>query len=146
MLGAALLLAPTPSLVVHRLDAWSPLTPEKNARGEVHDKAPSRPHPCAWPGKLQREVDSGGDQSNCMCQTCGAEFGNSDLLKLHCRHAAESDKQANLPAEHRHQDAIVQETASSSSFTTAEIEKHLETSFLEVVVLVEGTEPTTSST
>ncbi|KAF4321916.1 hypothetical protein JM18_003699 [Phytophthora kernoviae] len=125
-LGGMLLLA-LPSVVVHRMDAWSPLLRPKCAETCGLHHNPARGY--LFPEPLCREADAqSGDRdgliqvdqannhvhNNCRCKTGNAAMGDS--------HAATQPP------------------------TVEEIVKYWEESQLEVVVLVEGIDAVTSAT
>jgi len=70
------------------------------------------------------------------------------MLRLHCAYNAKMDEASGLPPEHRH---VELEEEELRQFSHAEprredIEGFLSRAYREVIVLVEGIEPTTSST
>lgn len=162
-LGGMLLMT-LPFVCVHRIDAWSPLAPEiprsvpvtlseacrtfdpaamKECREREHFRR------AAWPGTLKRQVDcESGSRSSSFCPTCGESFTTTTMLQLHCKYLAHADAEAKLPPELRHRELPPQELKklSHEDPTREEIEAHLQSQYLEVVVLVEGVEPSTSST
>jgi len=175
-LGAPL--APSlPNLIVHRIDAWSPLAPKsggeqrsigrlsqiseasrQSLRSEAsaewgagykvrREKDHMREY--AWPSTQQRQVNcETGSRNCCYCPTCGEAFGTAALLKLHCKYAAHSDKASGLPAEACHFELTEDDLRPISHNEPAreDIESHLEQGYFEIVVLVEGVEPTTAAT
>lgn len=148
-LGGSLLLT-LPYTVVHRIDAWSPLAPcvaECKDGGKGDDRDHHRTF--VWPGTLQRQFDSeSGNRSSCVCPFCGSSFGTATQLQVHCYHSAKGDVKAGLPEEHCHRELTKDELQEMSHEdpTREDLHTHLTLNFAEVVVLVEGIEPTTSST
>eukprot|EP00931_Biecheleriopsis_adriatica_P045894 TRINITY_DN26302_c0_g1_i1.p1 TRINITY_DN26302_c0_g1~~TRINITY_DN26302_c0_g1_i1.p1 ORF type:complete len:621 (-),score=81.84 TRINITY_DN26302_c0_g1_i1:72-1934(-) len=201
-LGASLLLS-MPSVVVHRIDAWSPLAPprpaadagpksppanvlrspsdskfKRSASFDV-DKADSKFKRSAsfdvdkalsarataprqrgsgleenlrlrrwpWPKQRMAEAECGG-RDTCACPTCGETFPTVDTLKLHCRYNAANDKASGLPEEVCHRELSEKDVAQlcHRDPSLEELSTYLKKHFKEVVVLVEGIEPTTSST
>lgn len=164
-LGGSLLLN-IPFIVVHRIDAWSPLAPQldevrsvalaSDGLGDGQDIYQTDPRWShqrmrinRWPGTFQRRVDcETGNRQGCVCPTCGSSFNTARMLELHCKYNAQSDLLNNQPEECRHKElsngAITRLT--SEDPTRQEIRDHLEHGFREVIVIVEGIEPTTSAT
>ncbi|CAJ1387213.1 unnamed protein product [Effrenium voratum] len=100
-----------------------------------------------WPRQRQASAETGQGDS-CACPTCGQSFGTAEMLKSHCRYTAASDKASGLPPEACHKELTVAdlERLVHRDPTKAELNAYLAKSFKEVVVLVEGIEPTTSAT
>jgi len=198
-LGASLVPS-LPNVVVHRIDAWSPLAPRSHVEqrsvssgrhsrtsdsrasarlsrcfsrtgsiastlsaGAVSQKADSevsepeaattrQVNPmrmASWPGPFQRQVNcETGNRGSCFCPTCGEAFGTAELLKLHCKYLAVNDKASGLPPDSCHWELAEDDltTVAHMEPTRDEIQEHLAQGFFEVVVLVEGVEPTTSAT
>jgi len=177
-LGAPLLLT-LPFTVVHRIDGWSPLSPQfqqqqaplRQQQTEAHlapvasagdefmvaasSKAARRSgqgdlwRRACWPGVAQRQVDAeSGNRDSCLCDTCGESFNTPEMLRLHCEYMERSDVASGieLQACHRRKEADDLRDIAHSYPNREEIKRHLSESYHEVVVLVEGIEPTTSST
>mmetsp|Transcript_12282 Transcript_12282/g.37933 ORF Transcript_12282/g.37933 Transcript_12282/m.37933 type:complete len:235 (+) Transcript_12282:1156-1860(+) len=103
----------------------------------------------AWPGTQQRQVDcESGGRDSCVCQTCGSAFATAWMLERHCRYSARSDVLSGFPPELCHQELTSEELESLTHQDPDrwEIKEHFSRNYLEVVVIVEGIEPTTSST
>lgn len=82
------------------------------------------------------------------CPTCGQEFASVDRLRRHCQYLAYSDAVAGVPEEYRHKELTDEELELLSplaDFSRDDITAHLSQGYFEVVVLVEGTEPTTGA-
>mmetsp|Transcript_20189 Transcript_20189/g.55930 ORF Transcript_20189/g.55930 Transcript_20189/m.55930 type:complete len:557 (-) Transcript_20189:182-1852(-) len=172
-LGGMLVLT-IPYLVVHRIDAWSPLAPALRADSlDIRRTlSPGRVYPsdspttdsastprwhrhheylrsAGWPGPGQRQVDcETGNRDSCVCPTCGEAFGTASMLTLHCRYNARSDVASGIAPEDCHQELTEEEVAhlSHKNPSREQLLRHHRSNFLEVVVLVEGIEPTTSGT
>jgi hypothetical protein len=155
-LGGELIMT-MPVTVVHRIDSWSPLSGMQMQR-EMANQAQQQCgqsrrhkeyfHTMAWPGTRQRQVDSeSGNRDSCVCPTCGDSFGTSFMLQQHCKYNAEADRKAGFE-EYGHKELTEQEVAqfTHEDPSRAVIEQRLRQGYLEVVVLVEGIEPTTSAT
>mmetsp|Transcript_65983 Transcript_65983/g.206739 ORF Transcript_65983/g.206739 Transcript_65983/m.206739 type:complete len:271 (+) Transcript_65983:2-814(+) len=111
-------------------------------RGLEHLRLP------AWPGTLKRQVDcETGGRDSCVCQTCGSSFATAWMLERHCRYSARSDALSGFPPELCHQELTAEELESLTHLDPDrwEIKEHFSSHYLEVVVIVEGIEPTTSS-
>jgi len=186
-----------PTTVVHRIDGWSPLAPNRvrDARGSRGSRGMSRyssasassaasteerisgvPGPMKnsavaaarniaksgplirmkrWPVTAQRQADAEtGNRSGCYCPTCGSEFGTLEQLRVHCAYTAVSDEASGFPEEVRHK-PLEEESAGGANFEELvscpepkrdDIRDHLAEGYFELVVLVEGTEPSTAST
>jgi len=168
-LGASLLLT-LPSTVVHRIDAWSPLAPyvlqEEVPRPQPtrrrtssnttdpqswQNKQQARDHhrTVGWPGTLQRQVDcEAGNRMSCVCPTCGSSFGTALHLQLHSKYCAKMDISSGVPPEHCHKELKAEDLQglTHEDPSREELHTHLALNYSEVVVMVEGIEPTTSST
>jgi len=114
-----------------------------------------------WPEVPQRQVDAEqGSRDTCVCPKCGEAFQTTELLRRHTEYMAVQDEQSGIPAEFRHVRwstlefqswAWSLEQAEKRSIFRMEPDRDAITEFInrryiEVVVLVEGVEPTTSST
>jgi len=167
--GGSLILS-LPVTVVHRIDAWSPLAPHSPV-AQIHTAIP--PDGCdlspddikaalmqrrrekvhlqkaGWLGTLQRQPDCEiWSRDSCICHTCGQAFNTAATLQLHCAYNAEVDKLAGLLEGVRHESLSddYKRKCCHEEPTRQDIEDHLSSgSHFEVVVLVEGIEPTTSS-
>lgn len=170
-LGGMLLLS-MPSIVVHRIDAFSPLARDLDARTSISKPArsvrfgrketkeapgmldPSRGlessfRQAAWPRPLQRQTAcETGARDSCVCPTCGETFPTLDTLVLHCRYNAVADKINSHPPEACHRELSESDLnlLCHTDPTKEDIGNYLRNNFKEVVVLVEGIEPTTSAT
>lgn len=163
-LGANLLLT-LPCVVVHRIDAWSPLAAcgERTRRaapmlgnimalqGALGERAYHHLSSAAWPwtGTWSRQADAeSGLKCSCACPTCGATFATAALLQLHSRYTAAADVADGIPAECCHKDMLEEDLrhVAHKDPTREDIATALSSRFMEVVVLVEGIEPTTAST
>jgi potassium inwardly-rectifying channel subfamily J len=155
-LGSPLLLA-MPAVVVHRVDAWSPLLPKgfasHCAQGKVDDidtdlgRAMSSYY---FPAPLQREADGDtGDRTSAICPVCGESFPNDALLRTHVSYQAkveELEERTSLGhgayLEHLQNASDGQDNGTR---VRNAVEKHLGSNWCEIVCLVEGCEPTTSA-
>lgn len=182
-LGSQLLLT-LPTVVTHRIDAWSPLVVHSEEHpawqaptaGPKADEGEPRLGSSAasgvseaqafWPGRArdlrrlgsaawprpglwQRQADAEtGCRSSCFCPTCGEAFVTVALLAQHSRYAAALDAAAGICSENRHRELSEQEQkqVAHQDPTREEIAARLRRSYVEVVVILEGIEPTTSST
>jgi len=102
-----------------------------------------------WPWPRQRQANSEvGNGDSCACPTCGETFPTAETLKRHCRYNAAQDEISQLPEKARHKELTKKELEAlcHSDPTKEDIGAYLGKSFKEVVVLVEGIEPTTSAT
>ena len=138
-LGGWLFLA-LPSVVAHRLDAWSPLVPPaprveargggtSDAGGEAGGDDPMATY--AFPRPLQRASDAdAGGRSAFRCDVCGETYEDAGCL---ARHFATSHPDAAAPARATRPDA-------------AAVDAFMEASGHEIVVVVEGVDPITSNT
>jgi hypothetical protein len=70
------------------------------------------------------------------------------MLELHCRYNAKGDELSELPEQERHKVLTPEELSimSHEDPSRAQIEKRIESGYLEIIVIIEGIEPTTSST
>jgi potassium inwardly-rectifying channel subfamily J len=130
----------------------------------------------SWPEVAQRQVDADqGNRDSYVCTTCGESFQTLYMLRRHCLYNSYQDPQNGLPEELCHkawpEDAPISQspkayessphihagqaptstpsTSLSDSLappTRREIENFLTDRYIEVVVVVEGIEPTTSCT
>lgn len=165
-----MLLTCLPNHVVHRIDAWSPLAPAwpdlEKVRGSTSlapVDASSRPfRSYAWPEVPMRQADADqGNRDSCVCSTCGESYQNLTMLRRHMLYNSYQDPHNGLPPELCHQPwpedrptslpeaPVARQGASAedlSSPTRAEVEHFLKGRYMEVICLVEGIEPTTSST
>lgn len=113
------------------------------------DKALEHVRIARWPATYQRQVDcETGNRNSSICEFCGEAFGTAAMLHLHCTYQAAQDKDAGLPEEARHR---VRERDDYGAFvhqdpSQDEVRHHLQGGYREIVVLVEGIEPTTSAT
>jgi len=107
-----------------------------------------------WPVTAQRQVDAElGGRCGCYCPTCGSEFGTMEQMRAHCAYSAVSDAASGFPEEMRHQalpedagDAgDVEALVSCPEPSRDDIKDHLAEGYFEIIVLVEGTEPSTAS-
>eukprot|EP00928_Gymnodinium_smaydae_P045647 TRINITY_DN30398_c0_g2_i1.p1 TRINITY_DN30398_c0_g2~~TRINITY_DN30398_c0_g2_i1.p1 ORF type:complete len:612 (-),score=99.17 TRINITY_DN30398_c0_g2_i1:109-1872(-) len=162
-LGGMLLLT-LPTVVVHRIDAWSPLSSRQTgttsrrrasfSSREVSDVVERKREQiylrtATWPGTAQRQVDcETGNRDSCVCPTCGETFGTATMLQLHCRYNAESDRLSGFSEEARHKELTEEDLATMTHDhpTREEIEQYLDQGYVEVIVLVEGIDPSTSCT
>merc|ERR1719491_2128505 len=150
------LLLTLPTTIVHRIDAWSPLSPAIMSHCAPLDSVKSHKmrskeqlHTLAWPGTQQRQVDSeSGARDSCICPTCGESFGTAVMLHQHCMYNAKADRASGYPESEAHREFTMQElrTLTHGDPSREDIEEHLANQHIEVVALVEGIEPTTSST
>merc|ERR1711879_486127 len=101
------------------------------------------------PGVAQRQVDcETGSRDSCVCPTCGESFQTGTMLKLHCAYNAHSDMASGIAPEEAHHELTDEEVKLFAHVdpTRDDIRSQLASGYLELVVLVEGIEPTTSST
>jgi len=172
-LGSSLMLS-LPTTVVHRIDAWSPLAARPQIISRVNTPTvlptgssgrfvpPAEPGACkerhrgsghfsrsAWPAPLQRQADcETGNRSSCVCPTCGEAFGTMSMLQAHCVYNAAADRASGLNEGVCHKELSDGDKRKlcHEDPTRDDIECYLSSGHhLEVVVLVEGIEPTTSS-
>eukprot|EP00929_Paragymnodinium_shiwhaense_P061873 TRINITY_DN30909_c0_g1_i1.p1 TRINITY_DN30909_c0_g1~~TRINITY_DN30909_c0_g1_i1.p1 ORF type:complete len:617 (-),score=110.19 TRINITY_DN30909_c0_g1_i1:81-1931(-) len=125
-----------------------------------------------FPEIPQRQVDAEqGNRDTCACVTCGESFQTLELLRRHCEYNAAQDPINGLPEELCHQRLDEQAykqfgwaqverplqhdvydaqghplLVASAEPGREDIENHLAQRFTEVIVLIEGVEPTTSCT
>mmetsp|Transcript_9645 Transcript_9645/g.15313 ORF Transcript_9645/g.15313 Transcript_9645/m.15313 type:complete len:211 (+) Transcript_9645:1-633(+) len=147
-LGAAMLLS-IPSMVVHRIDGWSPLAPQADSSERSPEVLGGGSRHMAWPLPRQRQADcETGSRHSCVCPTCGETFATVSVLQLHCRYNAATDKSNGYPPEVCHQELDESQLSrlTHKEPTRDEICEHLASRYREVIVLVEGIEPTTSAT
>lgn len=165
-LGGMLMLS-MPSIVAHRIDAFSPLARDLDARKSTgksvrFGRKPSKEggslsaaclegafRQATWPRPLQRMTAcESGCRDSCVCPTCGETFPTLETLVRHCRYNAAGDAMNGYPAEACHHELNESELNQlcHKNPTKEEICANLRNNFKEIVVLVEGTEPTTSST
>lgn len=105
--------------------------------------------PAGWPTPSQRQVDCDSGNRDCVvCPTCGESFQAVSMLQLHCKYTSKSDEFAGIPPNDRHHELNDEELQryAHEDFSSADLQEHLTGSYFEVIVLVEGIEPTTSST
>jgi len=101
-----------------------------------------------WPGTLKRQADcETGCRDSCVCPTCGAAFQTAWMLQRHCLYSARSDAASGYPPEICHRELSSEELDSLTHQDPGrwEIKEHFSHNYLEVVVIVEGIEPSTSS-
>eukprot|EP00439_Symbiodinium_sp_Y106_P063980 s190_g10.t1 len=131
--------------------AWSPGAALLGQAVQRRRRSPSQP---AWTareksGHQRTEANSEvGNGDSCACPTCGETFPTAETLKRHCRYNAAQDEISQLPEKARHKELTQKELEAlcHSDPTKEDIGAYLGKSFKEVVVLVEGIEPTTSAT
>lgn len=102
-----------------------------------------------WPWPRQRQASNEvGQGDSCACPTCGQTFPTAETLKSHCRYSAASDVAAGMPKEACHKELSTKELErlSHRDPTKPELSAYLSKCYKEVVVIVEGIEPTTSAT
>mmetsp|Transcript_30193 Transcript_30193/g.86490 ORF Transcript_30193/g.86490 Transcript_30193/m.86490 type:complete len:631 (+) Transcript_30193:106-1998(+) len=124
-----------------------------------------------WPEVPQRQVDAEqGNRDTCVCAVCGSSFQSFELLRRHTEYNAAQDPLNGVPEERCHKAWSAEEMQSwgwslveqrprpgappdlplfavaSVEPTREDIEAFISERFVEVVVLVEGIEPTTSAT
>mmetsp|Transcript_76822 Transcript_76822/g.223033 ORF Transcript_76822/g.223033 Transcript_76822/m.223033 type:complete len:978 (-) Transcript_76822:103-3036(-) len=147
--GASLLMA-LPSKVVHRIDAWSPLSPTsalKELPGNAHADLAAAFNTHAWPEVPQRQVDAdGGIQQTMVCTVCGESFPTMEGLRRHVNYSAASDPANGVPEAKRHVPWSTEHhnVPTSTTVLRQDIEDFLSSQYIEIVVLLEGVEPTTS--
>jgi len=144
-LGAMMLLV-LPSLVVHRMDAWSPM------RGDVGSRQMVGGNPwdeMSWhtsslkPPQRASESDV-GSRDSVTCEVCGSTYQRPEQLLKHVEYSASESgggdqwhmellSSGRLPAE------------PSASEVKREISRTLDTRDIEIVVILEGVDATTSS-
>jgi len=187
-MGGMLLLT-LPCRVVHRIDNWSPLSPNcdnvrrrrlsesgsesspsTSAHDGFHHHAKNRPVDIqrgfwtySWPQCPQRQVDAEqGNRDTCVCSICGGSFQTPEMLRLHVQYQAAQDLQDGVPPKCCHQSWKNKDLSElgwwtvdkppdnrpglSSEPVRSEIDAFLRERFVEIVVMVEGIEPTSSST
>ncbi|CAK9001213.1 unnamed protein product [Durusdinium trenchii] len=102
-----------------------------------------------WPWPRQRQASNEiGQGDSCACPTCGETFPTAETLKSHCRYSAASDLASGMPKEASHKELSQRalDLLSHRDPTKFELSQYLARSYKEVVVIVEGIEPTTSAT
>eukprot|EP00924_Labyrinthula_sp_SR-Ha-C_P003708 snap_masked-scaffold_3-processed-gene-2.14-mRNA-1 protein AED:1.00 eAED:1.00 QI:0/-1/0/0/-1/1/1/0/482 len=119
-----------PELITHEIDSKSPLSP--NSKYE-------------FPSLVSRDVDfRTGNQANNICAVCGEEFLGSKQLELHCRydHGLNVEPCLNSGGEVKEK---VKQKNYISSLSEEKIRDHMVTNMIEVIVVVEGIEPSSSA-
>lgn len=156
-IGGSLMLS-IPTVVAHRIDTWSPLSPDQRLLRTCPQKQPDekerqqrllRIGNARWPGLQERQSDcDSGNRAQCLCPTCGETFNTIEMLRQHCQYNAVSDRLGDLPEEHSHWDLTEEAVRSLTNDdpTEAELKDFWSSGHLEIVVVVEGIEPTTSCT
>ncbi|CAL1139098.1 unnamed protein product [Cladocopium goreaui] len=102
-----------------------------------------------WPWPRQRQASNEvGQGDSCACPTCGQTFPTAETLKSHCKYSAASDVAAGMPKEVCHKELTAKELGrlTHRDPTKPELSAYLSRCYKEVVVIVEGIEPTTSAT
>jgi potassium inwardly-rectifying channel subfamily J len=133
----SLLFLALPTLVVHRIDAWSPLhpSPEREAFSVPSDPMSGY----SFPDLPLRQGDAeGGMRTGVSCEYCGESFGTKSHLSCHlgvCPHSTRDDS-----PDRQYQDESVEKEPADE---LDELLKHLETSDVEVLCILEGIESTT---
>ena len=98
-LGARLWLS-VPNIILHEIDAWSPLAPSELTRPPKVSGATCVnrfPHP------PQRACDArAGERSQSTCIVCGNIFPTETALRLHIQYAAMDEQARNRPEEFGH--------------------------------------------
>lgn len=170
-LGSMLFL-PIPQLVVHCIDAWSPLSPPySNTLSNLHNSSTDY----LFPDVLQRiqDIDSGNrDPKEILaCDKCGIVFRNAYYLKQHVTNIQSKSKcatcipppcneeqnhtaldipikslESNDDEVHIHSDLSYISTESPGQTTKEQLEWFWHNSKLEVVILIEGIDSGTSDT
>ena len=137
------LIASIPTTVTHHIDAYSALLPPKfrGVRNVVNNH-----------GMPLREIDSiTGSRDGVSCPVCGELFGTTDRLKKHidfCKIVEENDEYP-IIGTHRElndEDVLRLLDKKSPTLSLEHIRKYCEKSKIEIVVMVEGINPLTSST
>ena len=83
-----MLFLPLPTAVVHRIDAWSPLAPD---RGPDEPQDPRSNY--TFPEPPQRQVDTEqGGRVSCTCDICGESFEVFSQLEQHLRYCVVDDR------------------------------------------------------
>lgn len=127
-----------PTIIVHEIDACSPLGPPS-----ADDPLRSR----HWTRPPQRAVDAScGSRNALWCRTCGDQFSSLEMLEAHMEYWAEQDRLAGA-VERPHQkpqrcsaDPLLQEV------WRRKVRKTVGQGWFEILVVLEGVEGTTSST
>lgn len=119
-----------------------------------------------WPEVPRRQADAEqGERDACACPTCGESFQTLGQLQLHAEYQAAQDSQSGVPLELRHRRWTAEDFQSwgwtlpeepsqqGRSCTDAvagpsrqDLAEFLSERYVEVLVLIEGIEPTTSCT
>lgn len=158
--GAALLPL-LPNLISHRIDARSPLAPHvgfesRSARSSINSVSSGTGRPSIR-STASTGVSEHGPQKQrfevhgLSCPTCGQDFESAERLRLHCRYLSQIDALSGVPDAYRHRAFTEEELEQLEQLSPAadpsrdNIEAFLAQGYFEVVVLVEGTEPTTGA-
>lgn len=141
-LGAMMILA-LPALVVHRVDSWSPLrgvgAREGNAQADNY-KGSFKRFESLVAAQRMSDCDSGANDS-VWCEVCGESYARLELLHLHVKHCARAG--TNDTAHEQLLERLPKQ------LTAAEIRENIQASLdsggIEIVCILEGVDPTTSS-
>jgi hypothetical protein len=156
-LGAMLLLM-LPQVVVHGIDNWSPLMPVSHSRRNRRDAMRNY----AFPEVVQRGSDVlNGNRTAVVCGITGESFQTEWAHRLHhlredvdCYHSSNGKRaSARTDVELSSEDSDEKLTVKGPDFppeievaTDEDLINHFRQSNLEILVIVEGVEPTLSST
>jgi len=140
----ALLLPVMPSVIVHEIDACSPL-------GPASDDDPMRTR--HWTRPPIRNMDAViGNRDACWCKTCGESFATAEMLEAHTRYQAEQDALAGatvrphfwpLPEETEHPSVKASHTTASWRQQVADF---LDKEWFEILIILEGVDTMTAAT
>lgn len=92
-----------PTLVIHRIDQWSPLCPppaykpspdeQSGVDGSSYARTAMNTFHCAYPSLVLREDDcETGGRVFCACEVCGEAFETPEQLELHRTASAASER------------------------------------------------------
>lgn len=163
-----------PALVVHRIDNWSPMAPNSMDRTKFGNRRfleTTLPRQMAQPTGLeapQRRADTeNGTRVGCFCPVCGDDFPTLESLTRHTEYLAAQDMANGFPEHVSHGTFLESEiedlgwrvhsnpTRFSDSdaptgvqpavITKEDLTELFRTSHVEIIAVLEGIEPSTSS-
>jgi len=150
-LGAELLLI-LPTMVVHRIDAFSPMVGNEIRNNHGLDLMSDRVQNVP----LQRDSEAvAGVRDGVWCTVCGSSFPGAEQLQAHVQYCAEQDDaldeeaKSQLPRTHREllDEMLNQPPAGMPTKMVRQIlDKRLKRERMEIVCILEGTDASTSST
>jgi potassium inwardly-rectifying channel subfamily J len=141
-MGGMLLLL-LPSKVVHRIDSWSPLLPTA--------MQPSKGSPMqsyTFPDVRLRSADvEQGNRTGVECMVTGEGFGTEEAHRLHHEREGFAYPCKGSPIhENNNGDTALAAAAFSDAQQAELVRRHFEDTNIEIMVLVEGIDPTCSTT